>query len=114
MRRDEEKRASYVRERSEAGRTFVQDGFDARTGDEREPREQPGARESDAPTPGESEREGRSEIARRPTQVEKGRARAAKRRKLKLRYRASKYAYRLPGVCAERVNRERVSAHGGI
>lgn len=25
----------------EAGRTFVQDGFDARTGDEREPREQP-------------------------------------------------------------------------
>jgi len=30
------KRASYG-----AGRTFVQDGFDARTGDEREPREQP-------------------------------------------------------------------------
>lgn len=35
------KRASYG-----AGRTFVQDGFDARTGDEREPREQPwGGRE---------------------------------------------------------------------
>lgn len=34
------KRASYG-----AGRTFVQDGFDARTGDEREPGSNPGGRE---------------------------------------------------------------------
>lgn len=39
-----------------AGRTFVQDGFDARTGDERQPREQPGKRESGDSTSSESER----------------------------------------------------------
>lgn len=43
-----------------AGRTFVQDGFDARTGDEREPREQPGASERKASNVGR-EREKRSE-----------------------------------------------------
>jgi len=65
-----------------AGRTFVQDGFDARTGDEREPREQPGGRKREVSCG--SERVFRKEIARRPRQVEKARTRAAKRRKLKL------------------------------
>lgn len=55
-----------------AGRTFVQDGFDARTGDEREPREQPGGREREASTLGESEREGRREKAHRPAKWRKG------------------------------------------
>lgn len=43
--------------------------------------------------------------------MEKGRARAAKRRKLKLGYRASKYAYIVvrPSTVYVTVNRERVS-----
>lgn len=66
------KRASYG-----AGRTFVQDGFDARTGDEREPREQPWRKGEKGDgkgvsTSGESEREARSEIARSPAKWRKG------------------------------------------
>lgn len=67
------KRASY-----EAGRTFVQDGFDARTGDEREPREPTLAKgggrgwEGISTTSGKSEREAQSEIVRRPTKWRKG------------------------------------------
>lgn len=48
-----------------AGRTFVQDGFDARTGDERESREQPGGREGSFV--GESDRESQREITHRPS-----------------------------------------------
>jgi len=55
-----------------AGRTFVQDGFDARTGDEREPREQPGGTESEASTRSENERANRREIVRRPSNWRKG------------------------------------------
>jgi len=55
-----------------AGRTFVQDGFDARTGDEREPREQPGRTESEASTRSENERANRREIVRRPSNWRKG------------------------------------------
>lgn len=66
------KRASYG-----AGRTFVQDGFDARTGDEREPREPTlaegrGRGWEGISTSGESEREARSEIDRRPAKWRKG------------------------------------------
>jgi len=55
-----------------AGRTFVQDGFDARTGDEREPREQPGRTESEASTRSENERANRREMVRRPSNWRKG------------------------------------------
>lgn len=73
-----EKRAWYARHG--AGRTFVQDGFDARTGDEREPGEQRArtrARWSDGEGGGASER------ARGRREREKERKRKAKRRKLK-------------------------------
>lgn len=79
------KRAWYARHG--AGRTFVQDGFDARTGDEREPGSNPENRERGHGRARRTERvdEGRgaSERARGRREREKERKRKAKRRKLK-------------------------------